>query len=315
MARQVDIQMSLSDKKVISSLEAIRNKFQALRLEKEKLAPNGKMQVDIDTKSFNSSISDIKNFKTSVNQMNTAMSKVKTSSSNLNKVGTTIGSATSNASKGLKSIPKQANDAEQSINKMGQSFMATALSISLFQKATYSLVNKFKGLTDASYNIGVAAQLSIGEITKLNTEILNLTRTLSVSPIVFGNAVNELVRTGRTLGDSKEIMKEISKLSIASGEDLAKTAQAVTKIFVSLDIEGSSKRVSDALSTIHSVAIQTASSVGSLAESYKNFAGSLGVLSKSSGQTGEALQDYKQDLLDFALSATGALNNLGLSAS
>lgn len=315
MARQVDIQMSLSDKKVISSLEAIRNKFQALRLEKEKLAPNGKMQVDVDTKSFNSSISDIKNFKTSVNQMNTAMSKVKTSSSNLNKVGTTIGSATSNASKGLKSIPKQANDAEQSINKMGQSFMATALSISLFQKATYSLVNKFKGLTDASYNIGVAAQLSIGEITKLNTEILNLTRTLSVSPIVFGNAVNELVRTGRTLGDSKEIMKEISKLSIASGEDLAKTAQAVTKIFVSLDIEGSSKRVSDALSTIHSVAIQTASSVGSLAESYKNFAGSLGVLSKSSGQTGEALQDYKQDLLDFALSATGALNNLGLSAS
>lgn len=315
MARQVDIQMSLSDKKVISSLEAIRNKFQALRLEKEKLAPNGKMQVDVDTKSFNSSISDIKNFKTSVNQMNTAMSKVKTSSSNLNKMGTSIGNATSSASEGLKSIPKQADSAEKSINKMGQSFMATALSINLLRKVTTSWVSTFKGLTDASYNIGVAAQLSIGEITKLNTEILNLTRTLSVSPIVFGNAVNELVRTGRTLGDSKEIMKEISKLSIASGEDLAKTAQAVTKIFVSLDIEGSSKRVSDALSTIHSVAIQTASSVGSLAESYKNFAGSLGVLSKSSGQTGEALQDYKQDLLDFALSATGALNNLGLSAS
>lgn len=315
MARQVDIQMSLSDKKVISSLEAIRNKFQALRLEKEKLAPNGKMQVDVDTKSFNSSISDIKNFKTSVNQMNTAMSKVKTSSSNLNKMGTSIGNATSSASEGLKSIPKQADSAEKSINKMGQSFMATALSINLLRKVTTSWVSTFKGLTDASYNIGVAAQLSIGEITKLNTEVLNLTRTLSVSPIVFGNAVNELVRTGRTLGDSKEIMKEISKLSIASGEDLAKTAQAVTKIFVSLDIEGSSKRVSNALSTIHSVAIQTASSVGSLAESYKNFAGSLGVLSKSSGQTREALQDYKQDLLDFALSATGALNNLGLSAS
>lgn len=315
MARQVDIQMSLSDKKVISSLEAIQNKFQALRLEKEKLAPNGKMKLDIDTKSVNSSISDIKNFKTSVNQMNTAMSKVKTSSSNFNKVGTSIGNTTSSVSEGLKSIPKQADSAEKSISKMGQSFMATALSINLLRKVTTSWVSTFKGLTDTSYNIGVAAQLSIGEITKLNTEVLNLTRTLSVSPIVFGNAVNELVRTGRTLGDSKEIMKEISKLSIASGEDLAKTAQAVTKIFVSLDIEGSSKRVSDALSTIHSVAIQTASSVGGLAESYKNFAGSLGVLSKSSGQTGEALQDYKQDLLDFALSATGALNNLGLSAS
>lgn len=315
MARQVDIQMSLSDTKVISSLEKIRQKFAELRAEKEKLAPSGKMKVNIDTAGIGESTTAIKNFKTSLEQMNTSMNKVSTNSSGLGKVGSSMGQSMGTANDKIKSIPTSADKATNSMEKMGKSFVATALSINLLRKITTSWVSTFKGLTDASYNIGVAAQLSVGEITKLNTEVLNLTRNLSVSPIVFGNAVNELVRTGRTLGDSKEIMKEISKLSIASGEDLASTAQAVTKIFVSLNIEGSSKRVSDALSTIHSVAIQTASSVGSLAESYKNFAGSLGVLSKSSGKSGEELQDYKQSLLDFALSSTGALNNLGLSAS
>lgn len=315
MARQVDIQMSLSDTKVISSLEKIRQKFAELRAEKEKLAPSGKMKVNIDTAGMGESTTAVKNFKTSLNQMNTAMKKFNTTSAGLGQVGEGIGKAVGGANEKIKKIPKSTEEAGASVDKMGKSFIATALSINLLRKITTSWVSTFRGLTDASYNIGVAAQLSVGEISKLNTEVLNLTRSLSVSPIVFGNAVNELVRTGRTLGDSKEIMKEISKLSIASGEDLASTAQAVTKIFVSLDIEGSSKRVSDALSTIHSVAIQTASSVGSLAESYKNFAGSLGVLSKSSGKSGEELQDYKQSLLDFALSSTGALNNLGLSAS
>ena len=171
----------------------------------------------------------------------------------------------------------------------------------------------YADLTTATYNLGIAGQMTLSEIDKLNDSFLSLSNNVASSAQELAEAVNALIRTGRSYEDSRKIIEEVSMLSIASGENLKETAGMVTKAMVSLNIQGDHAK--EALNTLHSVAIQTASDMKYLANSFKSVAGTASIMVNASGLSGEALENYKQKVFATNMAMIGALANTGVSAS
>ena len=155
--------------------------------------------------------------------------------------------------------------------------------------------------------------MDISGIEKLNRSFSQLASTVPKSASELAQAVDDLIRTGRSYEESRKIIEEVARLSVASGDSLKDTAGVVTKVMVSLGVNA--ENTVNTLNTMHSVAIQTASDMNFLSESYKSIAGTIGTYVQSTGLAGEELDNYKQKVLDFAMASTGAMANLGLSAS
>lgn len=185
--------------------------------------------------------------------------------------------------------------------------------------AMYSLKNigssfsSFTKLETTMTNLAIASRKNLSDIGSMYEEFYQLSSIVPHTANSLAKVTDNLVRTGKSYKDSLQITKETAKLATATGEDLEYTASTVSKLMTALQINA--KDTDKVLNTLHSTAIQTASSMESISGGMKQVAGVLGALAYSSGRSGKDLDEYKQKLLALGTAGIGVMNNLGKSAS
>lgn len=304
MPRQVNINVNVDSAKAVKGVQSLKKAFEDLGTVVNKELPKDGIKIKIDTDSFD--IKTLRSLNTAIRTLSKNMNSFQDVMSNYSKTGNVF-NVTNN--KITNNIIKQ----KQAVKELNTDLIGVTLTFEIFRRNLASALKTYSELNSATFGIGIAGQMNLSEIDKLNESFLTLATTVPATATEMAKAVDDLIRTGRSYEDSRKIIEQVAVLSTASGDSLKDTAQVVTKVMVALGISGD--RVKETLTSMHSTAIQTASDMGYLAEGFKNVAGTVSVMATKSGLAGEELDDYKQSLLDVTMASIGAFSNLGLSAS
>lgn len=318
MPREVKINVNVDSNKAVSNINTLKKAFQELNKELEKNGKDGalKLKIDlegVDVKAFKELSSSLSKISKSVDLLNTSMEGLSRNGNVLKVTTSNISNVTNNANNIVKNYNKSVNNASRAHQDMTASMIGNLAIINQLRQSFSYLAKDYADLNDKTFSVGIAGEMDISGIEKLNRSFSQLASTVPKSASELAQAVDDLIRTGRSYEESRKIIEEVARLSVASGDSLKDTAGVVTKVMVSLGVNA--ENTVNTLNTMHSVAIQTASDMNFLSESYKSIAGTIGTYVQSTGLAGEELDNYKQKVLDFAMASTGAMANLGLSAS
>lgn len=318
MPREVRINPIVNSSKAVSGIRELKKAFQELNEELKKNTKDGSLKIKVDLEGIDMNM--FKNLSNGFSKLGKGMELFNKNIDEVSKNGKllniTTNNITNNVTKGVSGLKNYTDGLGRLARSQDEVTVRMAAMISVFQltqntfKRTFS---DYSALTQATYNVGIAGQMNLKQIDALNESFLTLSTTVPKTALELANAVDGLIRTGRSYEDASKIIKEVAVLSVASGDDLKSTAEVVTKVMVSLGVSGD--RVKETLSTLHSVAIQTASDMNYLSGAFKSVAGTSSVLVNSSGKVGTQLDGYRQSVLDLNMAMIGALANMGVSAS
>lgn len=311
MSRTTSINVNVNSGQSISTISKLRKAFEELKVAKDEVAKDGKIKLDIQLTGLDKEAIIV--MSKAISKLSGSMKKLKENSQAYTDLGKTINVESVNVTNNLNRTIKVMKNVGNESKGMTDKLMETAIAFEVFQRGFGSFWSSYTKLNSASFNVGIASQMNISQIEALNHSFLQLSRNVPSSATEMANAVDALIRTGRSFEDSRKIIEQVAILSTASGDSLKDTSEVVTKVMVSLGISGD--KVKDTLTAMHSTAIQTASDMGYLAEAFKNVAGTASVLVKQSGLSGKELEDYRQRILDVTMASIGSMANLGLSAS
>ena len=318
MPREVKINVNIDSGKAVSNINTLKKAFQELNKTIEKHGKDGELKLKVNLEGID--IKLFQNLSNGFNKLGKGMELFNKNIENISKNGNLLSINMNNISgnvnkvtNNIKNYNKQINDTGKSHRKLNDNMLSSIVVFETFRRGIVSIFNDYNKLTSATFGVGIAGEMNLAQIEKLNQSFIQLSQTVPQTATDLAKAVDDLIRTGRSYDDSRKIIEETAKLATASGDSLKDTAQVVTKVMVSLGISGD--KVKDTLNTMHSTAIQTASDMGYLAEAFKNVAGTASVYVKNSGLAGKELDDYKQKVLDLSMASIGSLANLGLSAS
>lgn len=304
MARQTNINVNVNTTSAVKSINVLKKAFVDLNKTIQQTTNNGKIKLDIDF--GNIDIGMLNNIIKSLNKMNKAISNLTVSTNAFAQNGRVFNITSNTIIRSTRNMSNEASDASSNIINM-------VIALESWRRGLSNLMGTYKEISSSMFSIGVADQMTLAQIDKLNSSFMALSSTVPHSVASLATAVNDLIRTGRSYDESRKIIEQVALLSTASGDSLQDTAKVVTKVMTALDISADKTR--ETLNSMHSTAIRTASDMGYLAESFKNVAGTASVLVKSSGLSGEELDSYKQKVLDLTNSISGSFANIGLSAS
>ena len=293
MARQVDIRFGVNAQGVPQKLEQITRKLK---------------QINNEYKKFEKGI-DIKiNTKASSREIEMLSSKF----GELTKAQNQTALMSQRIAYGVENLGKSMGKTNKTTKESTNNILALALAYRTL-RITQGLVKDQMNLESAITNVGVASQMTSSEIIKLRGLFQDMSATMPISATELAKVANMLVRTGQSFADAQKITAESGKLAVASGDDMQKTAQIVTKILVALKLD--TDNLEDAFNTLHTTTLKTPTNLAELGDSMKAAAGSMGAFISITDQSGYALDGYKQKLLETASSSIGAFRSMGRSAS
>lgn len=311
MSRATSINVNVNSGQSISTISKLRKAFEELKVAKDEVAKDGKIKLDIQLTGLDKEAIIV--MSKAISKLSGSMKKLKENSQAYADLGKTINVESVNITNNIKKTGKAMQDFGKDSKNTTKDLLDTAIAFEVFRRGLTAFMADYTRLNSASFNVGIASQMNISQIESLNNSFLQLSKTVPSTATEMANAVDALIRTGRSFEDSRKIIEQVAILSAASGDSLKDTSEVVTKVMVSLGVSGD--RVKDTLTAMHSTAIQTASDMGYLAEAFKNVAGTASVLVKQSGLSGKELEDYRQRILDVTMASIGSMANLGLSAS
>ena len=298
MARQTNININVNSTSAVKSIETLKKAFIGLNDTVQKTIGNsGKIKLELDLNGFD--VNTLRTIDTTLRKLSKSVDALTKSANKYKRVGNQV----------LTVNTQLANNTRM----LNRDLLSTVATFEFYRRGVLGIVKDYAELSKATYSVGVAGQMNLSQIDKLNESFLNLSTTVPSSAKELAKSVDGLIRTGRGYEESSRIIGQVAKLATASGDSLQDTAKVVTKVMVSLNVSGD--RVKETLNTMHSTAIRTASDMGYLAESFKQVAGTASVLVSSSGLVGTELDDYKQKVLDLSMALSGSMANLGISAS
>lgn len=318
MPREVSLGAKVNSSKAVASIKELKQAFQELNKEINKNGKNGEFNIKVNLEGVDLKL--LKDLSTGFSKLGKGMEKFNENIEKVTESGHLLNITTKNITNNLnktsnsyKIVNGEVEDQTKAQKTLAVTLAKTAAAYKVLWGYTSNTFNFYRELTNATYAVGIAGQMSMKQIGGLNEGFLQLSTTVPKAASELALAVDGLIRTGRSYEDAYKIIKEVAILSTASGDDLKSTAGVVTKVMVSLGIRGDN--VKDTLTTLHSVAIQTASDMNYLSGAFKSVAGTASVLVNSSGMAGKELDEYKQTVLDLNMSMIGALANMGISAS
>lgn len=274
MARKISLNFTATTGNITTSLDKVIGRLKAVNAEMTKMNKR-KLKVQVDDKALGGLVVKSGQAKVGLDGIAKSNLKVKTTS----------------------------DGASKSMMGFGASMLAML--------AVRRSIGTFSELSKEIYTLGTVSQLTTGDIEALRKELISMSDITSAGAL--SKSIEELVRTGRGLEESVEIISKVSKLAIASGEELGKTSGVIQKIMVSLNLEAS--RTDEILNILHSTSLNTATSMDQLAVAFKQAGGAIGVFSSLTDKSRKELSDYKIELLAFASASIGVFQNMGRSAS
>lgn len=311
MSRTTNINVNVNSGKSVATITKIKEAFIDLKKAKESVGKDGKIALNIDIQGADKGLLDA--LSKSINKLGNGMKKLKDNSNAFADTGKVITASVNNVTNNVYKTSKSVEVLGNSFTKTNASMLESALVFETVRRSLTLFMRDYNKLSETTFNVGIASQMNLRQISALNDSFLQLSSTVPSSAQEMASAVDALIRTGRSFEESRQIIEQVAILSTASGDSLKSTSEVVTKVMVSLGVGGD--KVTETLTTMHSTAIQTASNMGYLAEAFKNVAGTASVLVKESGLSGKELDDYKQKILDITMASIGSMANLGLSAS
>lgn len=311
MSRTTNINVNVNSGKSVATITKIKEAFIDLKKAKESVGKDGKIALNIDIQGADKGLLDA--LSKSINKLGNGMKKLKDNSNAFADTGKVITASVNNVTNNVYKTSKSVEGLGNSFTKTNASMLESALVFETVRRSLTLFMRDYNKLSETTFNVGIASQMNLRQISALNDSFLQLSSTVPSSAQEMASAVDALIRTGRSFEESRQIIEQVAILSTASGDSLKSTSEVVTKVMVSLGVSGD--KVTETLTTMHSTAIQTASNMGYLAEAFKNVAGTASVLVKESGLSGKELDDYKQKILDITMASIGSMANLGLSAS
>lgn len=311
MSRTTNINVNVNSGKSVATITKIKEAFIDLKKAKESIGKDGKIALNIDIQGADKGLLDA--LSKSINKLGNGMKKLKDNSNAFADTGKVITASVNNVTNNVYKTSKSVDGLGNSFTKTNASMLESALVFETVRRSLTLFMRDYNKLSETTFNVGIASQMNLRQISALNDSFLQLSSTVPSSAQEMASAVDALIRTGRSFEESRQIIEQVAILSTASGDSLKSTSEVVTKVMVSLGVSGD--KVTETLTTMHSTAIQTASDMGYLAEAFKNVAGTASVLVKESGLSGKELDDYKQKILDITMASIGSMANLGLGAS
>ena len=267
--RMVNIGFNVQTSKAVSELAKLKKDLEGIQ--KVVLEINKqKIDLGINSENFNS-------ISKATEKVTTSIDKLKTSAKELNGSFDINGSGlikTKDNMGALNRIMKQSNpNKAYSINKDTINSYAQLYAVVRLLKVGF---DGFMKLEDATYNLGVVAQMSNVQIQGLRQTMIDMGQDVPVKITEITKAMNETMRTGKTYAESLNLVNQASKLAVASGEDLADSMQIINKIFVALKINANNAQdVADAMQNLHATATFTATDLQGLGNSAKQWVNSL----------------------------------------
>lgn len=158
-------------------------------------------------------------------------------------------------------------------------------------------------------SLGVVSGKSSSEIKLLRTELLKMGTDSIYSSGQLAESLEQIVRTGKTLEDARNIVEKTVGLATASFESLSFATMTVNKAMVSLGIQ--SEDAGRVVNTFHNIVLSTPLDLRTLDESLRQTASAFGTVVEFSGKSGEELETYKLEVLDTVSALTGSMALLG----
>ena len=172
--------------------------------------------------------------------------------------------------------------------------------------------SEFMKLEDATYNLGVVAQMSEAKIADLRKTMVNMGQDVPIKITEITKAMDDTMRTGKDYAQALNLVTEASKLAVASGESLSDTMGIVNKIMVALKINADNPNdLALAMQNLHATSVYTATDLAGLGESAKQWVGAVGVLGETTTKSGEELNQYRLKLMETGNAFSGILANMG----
>ena len=171
------------------------------------------------------------------------------------------------------------------------------------------LLGGYYELEQAIFSLGVVSGETLTGIKELRGEIMSMASDSLYSATEIAKALDDIVKTGKTLEDAKEIVRETSKLAGASFESLEFATTSVNKAMIAFDINAN--RASEIVQQYYNAAQSTPLSLQSLDESLRNSASSFASVMDFTNRSGDALEDYKVSVNGTVAALTGVQSLMG----
>ncbi|MGL4948139.1 MAG: phage tail tape measure protein [Mycoplasma sp.] len=168
-------------------------------------------------------------------------------------------------------------------------------------------------LEDAIYALGVVSGKGVGQIRQLRGQFIEMSYDSRYSAKELINATESVVRTGRNIEDAMLIMKSANELATASFSSLESATNTVNKAMVAFQMDASD--AAKVAEIFHNSVISTPLDLQQLDDSLKQSASAFGAIIQNTGKSGEALQDYKVDVIETMTVLTGLQSMLGRTGS
>ena len=274
----------------VKSLERASREMSKMSAEWEKMSSG-------DKNNFNNSFTD---FATSRTQGNIDRIKAE----HANKMNKVKKNATKNfndtkAEAGTVSVGHLMSEDLKSISKMTVGFYAIGRAVSFMTQSHYELEKSI-------YSLGIVGGATKTEIESLRYQLLEMSETSVYSASELTESLDQVVKTGKTLAEAKEIVKETEKLAAASFETLDFATSSVNKAMIAFEI--GSSRAGEIVQQYYNAAAATPLSLRSLDESLRNAASSFASVADFTNRSGTELEDYKVAVNGTAAALTGRHN-------
>lgn len=247
MARQVDIRFGVNAQGVPQKLEQITRKLKQINNEYKKFEKG--IDIKINTKA---SSKEIEMLSSKFGELTKAQNQTALMSQRI--------------AYGVENLGKSMGKTNKTTKESTNNILALALAYRTL-RITQGLVKDQMNLESAITNVGVASQMTSSEIVKLRGLFQDMSATMPISATELAKVANMLVRTGQSFADAQKITAESGKLAVASGDDMQKTAQIVTKILVALKLD--TDNLEDAFNTLHTTTLKTPTNLAELGDSMK----------------------------------------------
>jgi hypothetical protein len=192
------------------------------------------------------------------------------------------------------------------ISQMMSSFGGYMLRLRLVQRGIediFSAIKSFQELEDISFELGIVSQMDVENIRAYRQELLQLATNYRQTAEEIGKAQIAVVKTGVNLKDAAAIVSNALILARATYADLQSATDAINKIL--LPMERSGEAAAKVADWVYNVTVSTPASLASVEQALRQTSSVFAGLLDDVVLSGQALDDYKDSVIETQLSLIG----------
>lgn len=186
--------------------------------------------------------------------------------------------------------------------------------IRMFQagiKDIFEAIQSLQNMEDVAFELGIVSGMDVENIRKYRNELLLLANDYKATGEEIGKAQIQVVKTGMSLKEAQSIVESSLALSKATFATLEESTSSINKIL--LPLERSGEAAGKVAEWLYNIAVNTPASLASIDQALKQTGSVFSGLLDMVQLNGDALDSYKDKLIETQLSLIGLIHIQGKS--